>query len=87
MDSREEAGTEVVVQIFVLTHFKHLFPFLHCHLVFNALSCLFLISEFFSSKLKKKNKTKNITKSQNNVKEKKFHFHYNKIARDIKVVV
>lgn len=58
MDSREEAGTEVVVQVFVLTHFKHLFPFLHCHLVFNALSCLFLISEFFPSKLRSRRKIK-----------------------------
>jgi hypothetical protein len=87
MYSREEARAEIVVQVFVLTHFKHLFPFLHRHLVLNALSGLFLISEFFPSKLKwkKKNKMKDIIENQDNIKGKKFR--YSKITWEVNVVI
>lgn len=52
MYGREQTGTKVVVEIFILTHFKNFLPLLHSHLVLYALCCLFLISELFPSKLR-----------------------------------
>lgn len=64
MDSGEEAGTQIMIEVFILAHFKHLFPLFHCHLVFNAFCSLFFISKLFSTKLNKgnqKNKNKTMT--------------------------
>lgn len=76
MYGREQAGTEIVVQIFILTHFKHFLPLLHSHLVLNALSGLFLISELFPSKLRggEERKTYLHGNSQSKVKHKELHY-------------
>lgn len=69
MNSGEEAGAQIMVKVLILAHFKNLFPFFHRHLVFNAFCSLFFISELFSTKLNKGNKTviKVITGSLMNV--------------------
>lgn len=51
MDGGEEAGAQVVVQILVLTHFKHFLPFFFCHLTLDALSCLFFITKLLPTEL------------------------------------
>ena len=51
MDGREEAGAEVVVEVLVLSHLKHLLPLLHRHLVLHALSRLVLLSQGLPPKL------------------------------------
>ena len=51
VDSGEEAGAQVVVQVLVLAHLKHLLPLLHGHLALDALSGLLLISYLLPSKL------------------------------------
>lgn len=53
MDSGEEAGTQIVIKVLILAHFKHLLPLFHGHLVFDAFCSLFFISELFSTKLNK----------------------------------
>ena len=80
MYSREQACTKIVVQIFILTHFKHFLPLLHSHLVLNALSCLLLISELFSSKLRGRRQEKNssikivkIMRKRRNITTNKIH--------------
>ncbi len=51
MNGREEAGAEVVVEVFILTHLKHLLPLLYRHLFLDTLRCLLLIPDFFTAKL------------------------------------
>lgn len=51
MDGREEAGTQVMVQVLVLAHLEHFIPLLHRHLVLNALSCLLLVADLLPTKL------------------------------------
>ena len=53
MDGGEEAGAEVVVEVLVLAHLEHFLPLLHGHLVLDALSCLFLITDLLPTKLNK----------------------------------
>lgn len=51
VDGGEEAGAQVMVQVFVLAHLEHFIPLLYRHLVLNALSCLLLITDFLPTKL------------------------------------
>lgn len=51
MDSGEEAGAEVVVEVLVLTHLKHFLPLLNSHLVLHTLCSLVFLAEIFTTKL------------------------------------
>ena len=51
MDGGEEAGAQVVVEVLVLAHLKHLLPLLHRHLALDALSGLLLLTELLPTKL------------------------------------
>ena len=51
MDGGEEAGAEVVVEVLVLAHLKHLLPLLHRHLALDALCGLLLLAELLPAKL------------------------------------
>lgn len=51
MNGREEAGAEVVVEVFILTHLKHLLPLLYRHLFLDTLRCLLLIPDLLTAKL------------------------------------
>lgn len=56
MDSGEEAGAQVVIQILVLTHLKHFLPLLLRHLALDALGTLLLLTQLLATKLKEKTK-------------------------------
>lgn len=51
VDGGEEAGAQVVVQVLILAHLKHLLPLLLRHLALDALCSLFFLSYFLSTKL------------------------------------
>ena len=51
MYGREEAGTQVVVEVLVLAHLKHLLPLLHRHLALDALRRLFLLAQLLAAEL------------------------------------
>lgn len=51
MDGGEEAGAQVVVQVLVLAHLKHLLPLLLRHLALDALCSLFFLSYLLPTKL------------------------------------
>lgn len=51
MDGGEEAGAQVVVQILVLAHFKHLLPFLLRHPTLDAFSRLFFVAQLLPAEL------------------------------------
>ena len=51
MDGGEEAGAQVVVQVLVLGHLKHLLPLLDRHLVLHTLSRLILLPQGLATKL------------------------------------
>lgn len=51
MDGGKEAGAQVMVQVLVLAHLKHLFPLLYRHLVLDALGRLLLISDLLPTEL------------------------------------
>lgn len=51
VDGGEEAGAQVVVQVFVLAHLKHFLPLLLCHLALDAFCCLLLLSQLLTAKL------------------------------------
>lgn len=51
MDGGEEAGAQVMVQVLVLAHLKHLLPLLLRHLALDALCGLFFLSELLATKL------------------------------------
>lgn len=51
MDGGEEAGAQVVVQVLVLAHLKHLLPLLLRHLALDALCGLLFLSYLLATKL------------------------------------
>ena len=51
MDGGEKTGAQVVVEILVLGHLKHLLPLLNRHLVLHTLSRLILMPQHLSTKL------------------------------------
>lgn len=51
VDGGEEAGAQVVVQVLVLAHLKHLLPLLLRHLALDALCGLLFLSYLFATKL------------------------------------
>ena len=51
MDGGEEAGAQVVVEVLVLAHLKHLLPLLHRHLALDALRGLLLLAKLLTAKL------------------------------------
>lgn len=51
VDGGEEAGAQVVVQVLVLAHLKHLLPLLLRHLALDALCGLLFLSYLLAAKL------------------------------------
>ena len=51
MDGGEETGTQVVVEVLVLGHLKHLLPLLNSHLLLYVLCRLLLLWQLFTPKL------------------------------------
>lgn len=51
VDGGEEAGAQVVVQVLVLAHLKHLLPLLLRHLALDALCSLLLLPQLLAAKL------------------------------------
>lgn len=51
VDGGEEAGAQVVVQVLVLAHLKHLLPLLLRHLALDALCSLLLLPQLLTAKL------------------------------------
>ena len=54
MDGGEEAGAQVVVQVFVLAHLKHFLPLPLSHLALDALCSLLLLPQLLSTKLQQR---------------------------------
>jgi len=57
VDGGEEAGAQVVVEVLVLAHLKHLLPLLHRHLALDALGRLLLLAEFLPTELQARSNT------------------------------
>ncbi len=55
VDGGEEAGAQVVVQVLVLAHLKHLLPLLLRHLALDALCSLLLLPQLLTAKLQGEN--------------------------------